>query len=85
MQEVVVPTLQVRDLPEDIYISLTMLADKENRSIAQQAITLLKEGLGLHANNQLRRKALIQKFAKKTYPKSNKIDTVALVSEDRER
>ena len=79
------PTLQVRDLPEDVYISLTMLASKENRSIAQQTITLLREGLGLHSNNKVRRKALIEKIIKKRYPKSSGIDTIVLVREDRER
>jgi plasmid stability protein len=45
------PTLQVRDLPEDIYVKLNMIAAEENRSIAQQTIVLLRESLGLHKNN----------------------------------
>ena len=49
------PTLQVRDLPEDVYIKLNMIANEENKSIAQQTIMLLKEGLGLHSNNKLRK------------------------------
>ncbi len=55
-------TLQVRDLPEDIYIKLNMIANEENRSLAQQTIVLLKESLGLHTNNKLRRKALLLKI-----------------------
>ncbi len=79
------PTLQVRDLPKDIYISLKMAADKENRSIAQQTIVLLKEALGLHKNNKLKRQALLDKISKKNYPSSDNVDTVLLIHEDRER
>ena len=79
------PTLQVRDLPEDIYIKLNMIANEENRSIAQQTIVLLKESLGLHVNNKLRRKALLEKIGEKNYFLSNEINQVELIREDRER
>ena len=79
------PTLQVRDLPEDIYIKLNMIAKEENRSIAQQTIILLKESLGLHINNKLRRKALLEEINKKTYPESNEVNQVELIRKDRER
>jgi plasmid stability protein len=79
------PTLQVRDLPEDVYVSLNLLAAAESRSIAQQTIALLKEGLGLHENNRLRRKALLEMIAGRTYPATEGIDNVALIREDRER
>jgi len=48
---IVMPILQVRDLPEDLYIKLNMIANEENRSIAQQAIMLLKESMSLHFNH----------------------------------
>jgi len=79
------PTLQVRDLPEDIYIKLSMIANEENRSLAQQTIVLLKEGLGLHINNKLRRKALLEKIEERKYPENNEIDQVDLIREDRDR
>jgi len=79
------PTLQVRDLPEDVYIKLNMIATEENRSIAQQTIMLLKESLGLHSNNKLRRKALLNKLSKKKYPDTDNIDVVELIREDRDR
>ena len=79
------PTLQVRDLPEDVYIRLSMLAEEENRSITQQTIVLLKESLGLHKNNKLRRKALIKSIADKNYPDSKNIDIVEMIREDRGR
>ena len=79
------PTLQVRDLPEDIYIRLNMIATEENRSIAQQTIVLLRESLGLHKNNKLRRKALLEKLNKEKFPEAKKIDVVQLIREDRNR
>ena len=79
------PTLQVRNLPEDIYAKLSMIASAENRSIAQQTIVLLKESLGLHTNNKIRRKVLLKKIADTRYPDSNDIDVVQLIREDRER
>ncbi|MCK5675138.1 MAG: hypothetical protein KAH95_17290 [Spirochaetales bacterium] len=79
------PTLQVRDLPEDVYIKLNMIANEENRSIAQQTIMLLKESLGLHSNNKLRRKALLDKLSKKKYPNTDNVDVVKLIREDRDR
>lgn len=79
------PILQVRDLPEDIYIKLSMVANEENRSLAQQTIVLLKESLSLHTNNKIRRKALLEKIKMKDYPESKKVDVVKLIREDRER
>jgi len=80
-----VPTLQVRDLPEDVYIKLRMLAKEENRSIAQQAVVLLKQSLGLHKNNKLRRQALLEKLVAKKYPDVVEIDVVELIRADGER
>ena len=79
------PTLQVRDLPEDVYIRLNMIAKEENRSIAQQTIVLLKESLGLHTNNKLRRKALLESIHERIYPDTGEIDEVELIREDRDR
>ena len=79
------PTLQVRDLPEDIYLKLNMIANEENRSIAQQTIVLLRESLGLHKNNKLRRKALLEKLSIRKYPDTDGVDAVEIIREDRER
>ena len=79
------PILQVRDLPEDIYVKLSMIAEEENRSIAQQTIVLLRESLGLHKNNKLRRKALLEELSHKKYPDTSKINVVKLIREDRHR
>jgi hypothetical protein len=56
------PTLQVRDLPTEIYNQLNYLAEKEHRSLAQQTIVLLKEGIEKRLENKNRRKQLIATF-----------------------
>ena len=73
------PTLQVRDLPEDIYVKLNMIAAEENRSIAQQTIVLLRESLGLHKNNKLRRKALLEELSQRKYPGTGNVDIVQMI------
>lgn len=79
------PTLQVRDLPEDVYIRLSAVAQEENRSLAQQTIVLLKESLGLHNNNKLRRKSVLTKIQEKGYKDIDDINPVDLIREDRDR
>jgi len=56
------PTLQVRDLPTEIYNQLNYLAEKEHRSLAQQTIVLLKEGIERRLDNKNRRKELISNY-----------------------
>jgi hypothetical protein len=60
--EVNMPTLQVRDLPTEVYNQLSFLAEKEHRSLAQQTIVLLKEGIERRLENKNRRKHLISTF-----------------------
>jgi hypothetical protein len=79
------PTLQVRDLPDDVYVKLNAVANEENRSLAQQTIVLLKESLGLHTNNKLRRKSILASIEEKGYKDIQDIDPVELIREDRER
>jgi hypothetical protein len=79
------PTLQVRDLPDDVYVKLSAVANEENRSLAQQTIVLLKESLGLHNNNKLRRKSVLESIEEKSYKDIQDIDPVELIREDRKR
>lgn len=39
------PSLQIRDLPEDVYEALAYRADRERRSLAQQAVVELRRAL----------------------------------------
>ena len=80
------PLLQVRECPEDIYKKISIVAKKQNRTIAQQIIVLLEKGLGQELSNIERRKQLLDRIEKRIIPEKVKsIDAVALVREDRER
>ena len=80
------PLLQVRDCPEDIYKKISIYAKKQNRTIAQQVISILEKGLKLEQPNIERRKALLEKINSRTIKKEvNLIDDVALIREDRDR
>ena len=48
------PALQVRDFPDDLYEELRECAANESRSIAQQAVYILKEYLGTYSQMQSR-------------------------------
>ena len=41
------PTLQIRDLPEDVYQGVAAAARAEHRSLSQQAVVELRRALGL--------------------------------------
>jgi plasmid stability protein len=79
------PTLQVRDLPEDIYVQLNYLAEKEHRSLAQETIVLLKEGIATKLGNKERRRKLLEKIGDLNIDGSKFPDPVDLIREDRER
>ncbi|HOF86443.1 MAG TPA: hypothetical protein PLP41_12110 [Treponemataceae bacterium] len=79
------PTLQVRDLPEDVYIQLSYLAEKENRSLAQQTIVLLKEGMVKKLGGKERRGKLLEKIRTLDIDHSDIPDPVDLIREDRDR
>jgi plasmid stability protein len=79
------PTLQVRDLPEEIYSQLSYLAEKENRSLTQEAIVLLREGIEAKIGNKERRRKILEKMDSLNIDGRNLPDPVSLIREDRER
>jgi plasmid stability protein len=79
------PTLQVRDLPEDVYAQLNYLAEKEHRSLSQETIAVLKEGLVLKIGNKERRKKLLEERNILGIDGKFLPDPVLLIREDRER
>ena len=57
------PTLQIRDLPQDLYDRLRDTARQERRSLAQQATVLLYRALGIEPSSfVLRRRALLDRI-----------------------
>jgi hypothetical protein len=86
MQEKDMPLLQVRDCPEDIYKKITVVAKKQNRTIAQQVLVLLERGLGQEQPNIERRRQLLENISRRDVPrKAKQTDAVALIREDRNR
>lgn len=80
------PLLQVRDFPEDIYSEITFEARRQNRTIAQQTIILIKKGLEEEISNKERRQMAIERTLSRKVPlKANTLDHVKLVREDRNR
>ncbi len=81
------PSLQVRELPENIYRLLQDKAAKEHRSLAQEAIVTLAQGLKASLSQKNRRVELLQNIADN--PAVDQavlaIDPVTLLREDRER
>ena len=81
-------SLQVRELPENIYSLLKRRAKAEHRSIAQEAIALLAKGLDTSIPPKARLTKLLQKITEESGLSGgtvSKLDPVELIREDRER
>lgn len=85
MQEDGIPTLQVRDLPDEVYNQIKYLAKNEHRSLTQEAIVLLKEGIASRMGNKERRRKVLDKISELSIDGSKYPDPVELIREDRER
>lgn len=81
------PSLQVRELPEPIYRKLQESAQRDHRSLSQQAVVTLKKGLEIKDNLKGRRRKLINKvLARQVAFSTNRLDSpVKLIREDRQR
>lgn len=81
------PSLQVRELPENIYQLLQETAKKEHRSLAQEAVVTLARGLQASLSNKDRRKKLLKTIAGQPclLDTDASPDPVLLIREDRER
>lgn len=80
------PLLQVRDLPEDLYEKLSLVAAADNRSLAQETIVLLRKALGLEQERIARRRKLLEEIRSRKIPRVDDLpDPADLIREDRER
>jgi hypothetical protein len=80
------PLLQVRDFPADIYEEITFEAHRQNRTIAQQTIILIKKGLGEEMSNKERRRLAVERTFARNVPQDVKsVDYIKFVREDRDR
>jgi plasmid stability protein len=80
------PTLQVRNLPEHIYLKIVERARAKRSSITKETINLLEQSLAMNENRQEHKKALIKRMLQ-IKPADNDLfpDPVLMVREDRER
>ena len=80
------PSLQIRDLPADIYEALSLRARTENRSMAQQAVVELRRIPEVESHD--RRRALLarlREILKTEGVKRVSVPPEQAVREDRER
>jgi len=85
-EDKVMPLLQVRDCPEDIYKKISTVAKKQNRTISQQIVVLLEKSLGQEEPNIERRRQLLERIDSRVIElKAKEIDQVALIREDRDQ
>ncbi len=80
------PSLQIRDLPDDVYQALALRAEREHRSLAQQAIIVeLRRIPELMAQD--RRRRVIARIAESLPTSGQALDPSpeTLVREDRDR
>ncbi len=80
------PSLQIRDLPEDVYEALAFRAQAEHRSLAQQAIVELRRIPELTARE--RRLGLLKELSKRMEAEPRRPwsrPAEDLVREDRDR
>ncbi len=79
-------SLQVRELPENIYYSLQKQAKEEHRSLAQEAVVVLAKGLNLSISGRERREKLLRTIESNQVDRSiTEIEPVDLLREDRDR
>lgn len=80
------PTLQIRDLPEEIYRKLVRQAEKERRSLSQEAVIVLARCIGHEdAPRERRREILRRLLAEPAVLDRDLPDPAVLVREDRDR
>lgn len=81
------PSIQIRDLPEQIYNKIKNNAQKDHRSLSQQAVVTLKKGLGIDDDHKERRRILVdQIMSRRVAFDIAKLENPAnLIREDRDR
>lgn len=81
------PSLQVRDMPENLYYLLQQRAKAAHRSLAQEAIVALTKGMNASGSHQQRREQLLDVISSTPdFPvTAPPFDPVALIREDRDR
>jgi plasmid stability protein len=81
------PSLQIRNLPDDVYQSLAFRAEQAHRSLAQQAIVELRKAIKGTSPNPHRNQVLkdIKRSMEKHTPKPLSARPEDLIRQDRDR
>ena len=81
------PSLHVRELPDHIYQKLVAEAEREHRSLSQQAIAVLARGLGVAVDPKERRKKLLEEIRNSPikFLKKPSQTNAEMIREDRDR
>ena len=78
--------LQVRDFPQDVYALLAIKAQLENRSITQQTIHMLKEGLTEKSEQVSSHAAVLNSISQMNLTMNKNVPSPAeLIRQDRDR
>lgn len=78
------PTLQIRDFPEELHDKLKQLAKEDNRSISQKALLLLQDAIA-HEEKLNTRERVLKRLEKYNRNLDHLPDPVQMVREDRDR
>lgn len=80
------PTLQIRDVPDHIMAALKEQAAKERRTLTQQAIIVLEQGLSFQMDRYQRRLTMLEGITqfRENYQEWATLDAAELIREDRD-
>lgn len=80
------PLIQVRDVPDHLYRLLAEQAEKERRSLAQQAVAVLARGLQMEVDARARRRKVLRAIQAGGQPPTGRLsDPARLIRKDRRR
>ena len=79
-------SLQIREMPPILYESLKLRAEKDHRSMAQQAIVMLSEAMATGGRKSSRRIEALRKIrSDKIKTRFKDLNIAGLIQEDRRR
>jgi plasmid stability protein len=80
------PTLHVRNVPEDLHEHLQRLAERKHRSLSAEVIALLERALQEEETREAQAQLLTRiRRRRSRYAQEASVDSVNLLREDRER
>jgi hypothetical protein len=84
--EVEMALLQVRNFPDDLYEEIGRIARSERRTIAQQTVVAVENGLRANRLGVEKRREALQRTISRDLPDAvTTADVVRMIREDRER